>query len=72
MDTLVLSHMLNEALLSEIGEGLDSIADRLATVHDGLRRDDRSAAGALETILEELGWWRGRIDAAIEIPSGTL
>ena len=72
MDTLVMNHMLNEALLCEIGDGLDSIADRLATVHDGLRRADRSAAGSLGAILEELGWWRGRIDAAIETPSGTL
>ena len=72
MDTLALNHMLNEALLSEIGDGLDSIADQVATVHDRLRTADQSAADSLGAILEELGWWRGRIDAAIEIPSGTL
>ena len=74
MDTLVLDHMLNEALLAEIGEALDSIAGRLAGLHEGWRRAGADAAslGALGSMLEELGWWRGRIDAALETPSGTL
>jgi hypothetical protein len=74
MDTLVLNHMLNEALLAEIGAGLDSIAGRLGDLHDGWRRmgADPSAVASVGTMLEELGWWRGRIDAALEVPSGTL
>ena len=74
MDTLVLDHMLNEALLAEIGDGLDSVAGRLAELHDGWRRmgADPSAVEFLGAILKELGWWRGRIDAAVGIPSGTF
>jgi hypothetical protein len=74
MDTLTLNHMLNEALLSEIGDGLDSVADRLAALHDGLRRvgGHQSGVESLAAIIGELGWWRGRIDAALDVPSGTF
>ena len=74
MDTLALNHMLNEALLAEIGDGLDSVAGRLAELHDGWSRlgADPSTLGCIGAILEDLGWWRGRIDAAVGIPSGAL
>jgi hypothetical protein len=74
MDTLLLDHMLNEALLAEVGDGLDTIAGRLVGLDDEWRRmgADPSAVASLGAILEQLGWWRGRIDAALEIPSGTL
>ena len=74
MDTLTLNHMLNEALLSEIGDGLDSVADRLAVLHDGLRGvgGHQSGVEPLAAIIGELGWWRGRIDAALDVPSGTF
>ena len=74
MDTLTLNHMLNEALLSEIGDGLDSVADRLIGLHDGLRRvgTPQATVDPLAAIIGELGWWRGRIDAALDVPSGTF
>ena len=39
MDTLALNHMLNEALLLEIGDGLDSIAERLEQAQPGSRNN---------------------------------
>ena len=73
MDTLALNHMLNEALLADIGDGMDSIAGRLADAFDGWQRvgADPATIEFLGTIIGELGWWRGRIDAALEVPSGT-
>ncbi len=73
MDTLTLNHMLNEALLGDLGGGMDSIAGRLTDLFDGWRRSgaDPGAIEFLGTIIGELGWWRGRIDAALVEPSGT-
>lgn len=73
MDTLTLNNMLNEALLADIGGGMDSIAGRLADLFDDWRQMgvDPAAVEFLGTIIGELGWWRGRIDAALEVPSGT-
>lgn len=71
MDTVSLNNMLNEALLAELGDGLDSVADRLTCLYDGWRRmgADPAAVEFLGSVLGDLGWWRGRIDAAL-VPSG--
>jgi hypothetical protein len=74
MDASTVDSLMNEALLADLGDGLDAIADRIATVHD-----QWAAAGAgvgtlgfLADLLENLGWWRGRIDAAVDPLSGVL
>ena len=38
MDTVVLNNMLNEALIADLGDGLDTVADRLTYLYDGWRR----------------------------------
>ena len=72
MDTVTLNNMLNEALLADLGAGLDSVADRLTFLYEGWRRTnaDPAAVEFLEGVLGDLGWWRGRIDAALDVPSG--
>lgn len=71
MDVVTLNSLMNELLLAELGEGLDSLADRLTGLHDGWRRMgvDAVAVGFVGGMIEELGWWRGRIDAALAPPS---
>ena len=66
MDTVTLDRLLNQSLLVELGEGLDSIAGRLAGLYDGWRRDgaDESSLAFIGQILGELGWWSGRAEAA--------
>lgn len=68
MDEVVLNNLLDEMLLAELGDGFDSVADRLIQVHDRLARigTDPTAVGVLRTVLIDLGWWRGRIDEALE------
>jgi hypothetical protein len=72
MDALAVDSLMNEALLAELGEGLDGVADRLATAHDAWARcgADPATTDYLAELLGELGWWRGRIDAALGPPSG--
>lgn len=72
MDALTIDSLMNEALLAELGDGLDAIADRIAVVHDrwAAAGADQGTLGFLAELLESLGWWRGRIDAAVEPLSG--
>lgn len=73
MDTVVLNNMLNEALIADLGDGLDTVADRLTYLYDGWRRigADPAEVEFLGSVLADLGWWRGRIDAALDAPSGS-
>ena len=74
MDALTIHSLMNEALLAELGDGLDSIADRIAAVHDrgAASGADPATLSFLGDLLTDLGWWRGRIDAAVDPLSGTL
>lgn len=74
MDALTVDSLMNEALLAELGDGLDAIADRIAVVHDwwSAAGADPATVGFLADLLESLGWWRGRIDAAVDPLSGVL
>ncbi len=74
MDALTVDSLMNEALLVELGVGLDAIADRIATVHDQWAGTGAGGdtLGFLADLLEILGWWRGRIDAAVSPLSGVL
>lgn len=74
MDALTLDSLMNDALLAELGEGLDAIAHQIATVHDRWAAAGAGAdtLGFLADLLENLGWWRGRVDAALDPLSGVL
>jgi hypothetical protein len=72
MDELALNNMLYEMLLEQLGDGLDSVADRLIHLHDRWDRvgNDPADVEVLRTVLVELGWWSGQIDGALDHPSG--
>lgn len=74
MDALTIDSLMNDALLAELGEGVDAMADRIAAVHDrwAAAGADADTLGFLADLLENLGWWRGRIDAAVDPLSGVL
>lgn len=73
MDALTIDSLMNEALLAELGQGLDGIAERIAAVHDrwAVAGADPATLRFLGDLLSELGWWRGRIDVAVEPVSGS-
>jgi len=72
-DVVTLNSLMNDLLLAELGEGLDSLADRLTGLYEGWRKmgADQASVAFVGAMLEELGWWRGRIDAALAPPSVT-
>lgn len=70
MDAVALNNLLYEALLANLADGLDSVADRLIPVHDKWMHTgaDPTAVEALGTVLVDLGWWRGQIDGVLDLP----
>ena len=59
--------LVNDALLLDTVEGLDSIAARLAVLAGHLERSRATApaAGALTGMVVELGWWAGRLEGGL-------
>ena len=74
MDVFTLNNLMNDLLLAELGVGLDGLAAQLARAEQGWASmgADPSTTAFLRGIVDELGWWRGRIDAALDPLSETL
>lgn len=74
MEALTVDSLLNEALLAELGVGLDGIAARIVVLHDGWAAvgADPATLAFLAGLVSDLGWWRGRIDASVGPLSGVL
>jgi len=66
MDTKDLDQILIAQLLTEASEGVTSVAMELASLYDGwvARGDCPEEVGWMHGILEQLGWWAGRLDCA--------
>lgn len=71
MDAVVFDKLLYETLLVQLGEGIDSMADRLIELHDRLTRTgtDPQVVEVLRTVLAELGWWSGQIEGTLDRPA---
>ena len=61
-----LDQILIASLLAEAAEGLTSVAMELAPLYDGwvARRSCPEAVVWMRGVLEQLGWWAGRLECA--------
>lgn len=67
MGTPDVDRLVTDALLLDAVEGLEGVASCLMLVYDELRGQQvplASTAIVLQ-LLEELGWWSGRLEAAV-------
>ena len=67
MDGIAIDRLVTDALLLDAVEGLESVASRLASLHDNLGRcrNQVGIAEALGGVLADLGWWSGRLQGAV-------
>ena len=61
-----LDQILTASLLAEAAEGVTSVAMELASLYDGwvARGDCTEAVLWMRGLLEQLGWWAGRLECA--------
>ena len=66
MEQTDLDQILIASLLTEAAEGLTSVAMELASLYDGwaARGDCPEAVVWMRGVLEQLGWWAGRLECA--------
>jgi len=66
MEQTDLDQILIASLLAEAAEGLTSVAMELASLYDGwvARGDCPDAVLWMKGLLEQLGWWAGRLECA--------
>jgi hypothetical protein len=72
MEPGAFDRLVATSLLSELGCGLDAIADELIDLFDDLA-DDTALGPALErlaAVIATMGWWRGRVESAGATVSG--
>lgn len=67
MDRCDYQWLLTDALLLDIAEGIDSIANRLVALYDrwAVDRGANEEVQLLGTVLSDLGWWPGRFEGAV-------
>ena len=68
MDVAELDRVVTARLLADASEGITSVAVELASLYDAwVRRGDCPEAVAwLRPMLEQLGWWAGRLECAAD------
>lgn len=68
MDAVEVDRVLTAHLLAEASEGLNSVAIELASLYDSwvTRGDCPDAVVWLRRMLEQLGWWSGRLGSAAD------
>lgn len=61
-----LDQILIASLLTDAAEGLTAVAMELASLYDGwvARGDCAEAVLWMKGLLEQLGWWAGRLECA--------
>ncbi len=66
MNVAELDRVLAARLMADAAEGIGSVAMELASLYDAwVRRGDCPEAVAwLRPLLEQLGWWAGRLECA--------
>lgn len=66
VDAVELDRVLTATLLAEASEGITSVAMELTSLYDSwvARADCPDAVAWLRRMLEQLGWWAGRLDCA--------
>ena len=68
MDAAELDRVLTAQLLVEASQGVSAVAMEIASLYDSwVDRDDcPDAVTWLRRMLEQLGWWAGRLDCAAD------
>lgn len=66
MQQVDLEQILTAHLLKQASEGLTTVSLELALLYDAwvLRGDCPDACSWMRGVLEQLGWWAGRLDSA--------
>lgn len=67
MGTPDVDRLINDALLLDAVEGLEGVASCLMLVYDELcgQPGPLASTAIVLQLLEELGWWSGRLEAAV-------
>ena len=68
MDAAEMDRVLTAQLMAEASEGITTVAMELASLYDAWAAsgDCPDAVTWLRRLLEQLGWWAGRLDCAAD------